>query len=443
MRTRARSALAATILLAVAVIESGGTTSWATAPASESPPNSGAVRLWNQYAVEALMNPASPPAGVPAGAGQTAAVGVLHMAMVQGAVYDAVNAIDGGHQPYLSGLPAASANASLDAAVATAAHHVLVGLGIAPVPALPDGVRSRLDGLYATSLGAIPDGPAETAGIEIGAAAAAAMLGARTGDGRYVPFIFPTGTETGEWRPTSNVNDPFAWVAKVDPFVIDDASQFRTHGPLPMETGAYARDYDEVKTLGAANGPRSPEQEALAVFFAGNPIPMYNGTFRGISAEQGLSLVEDARLFAMLDIAAADALIACWDDKVEWGFWRPITAIHNGDVDGNDATVGDTTWASQMAVTPPYPDHPSGYNCGTAAFMHTAKAFFGRDRLDFTLVRAPGVSRAYRRLTDVIDDTIDARVYQGIHFRTADEQGATLGREVARFVEHHAFQTGG
>ena len=169
---------------------------------------SNSVLAWNAYAIEALANP--PTAPTP-GAGQTPPVAVLHMAMVQAAVYDAVNAIVGGYQPYLEGLPAASPSASVDAAVAAAAHGVLTGL----TPALPTVVRDRLDSLYLASLAAIADGPHKTAGISTGAAAAAAMLANRVGDGRYAAMSFTVGTEPGEWRPTppSFVNDPFAWVA--------------------------------------------------------------------------------------------------------------------------------------------------------------------------------------------------------------------------------------
>jgi hypothetical protein len=394
------------------------------------------VRSWNAHALTALTNPLTAP--VP-GAMQTPPVSALHMAMVQGAVYDAVNSIDGSHEPYLEGLPPADAAASLDAAVATAAHHVLVGLGIAPVPPLPQAVRDRLDALYAESLAAIVDGPAEDDGIAAGAAAAAAMLAERTGDGRYVPHAFPVGSEPGQWRPAppAFVNDPFAWVAKVDPFVLDEPSQFRTQGPRHLSSGAYAKEYDEVKALGAAeNSSRNSQQEAIAQFYTNSPVELFNRTFRSISGSEGLTVVEEARLFGMLNLATADALINCWDDKEHFRFWRPITAIHEGDNDGNRFTVGDPTWAP-LQGTPPYPDHSSGYNCATGAMMHTGRAFFGTNDMSFDVVRlpsAPDVKRHYEQFTAVIDDTIEARVLQGLHFRSADVQGARIGRDVARLL---------
>jgi hypothetical protein len=273
------------------------------------------------------------------------------------------------------------------------------------------------------------------------------MLDERTGDGRYVAFLFDVGTEAGEWRPTSGVNDPFAWVAKVDPFMMKKPSQFRTDGPRDLESRGYAREYNEVKDYGG-NGTttptlRTPAQTAVANFFTANPVEMYNRAFRTIAQDRGLSLVKQARLFAMLNVAGADAAIGCWDDKAYWSFWRPITAIQEGENDDNPRTAGDPGWTSLIA-SPPYPDHPSGYNCITGAFMHTAANFFGRNRVAFSLVKitpgAPDVTREYARFTDVIKDTIDARIWLGIHFRTPDVQGAELGEDVARLLRKHFFE---
>ena len=403
--------------------------------------HSDAVRVWNLHASDALIN--APTAATP-GAGQPPPVSQLHLAMVQGAVYDAVNAIVGGYQPYLPDLPPASRSASQDAAVATAAHDVLVGLGIAPVPPLPQVVLDRLNALYAAALAGIPDGDAKTEGVAAGAAAAAAMLAARTNDGRYVPFLWKVGTNPGEWRPTppAFAND-FGWVGRVKPFTLEATSQFRTKGPNALTSRAYARDYNEVKDLGALDSPRTEEQTAVAQFYTAHTAELFNRTFRVISEAQGLTLVEEARLFAVLNVATADSLIACFDDKAYWNFWRPITAIHEGDNDGNRRTVGDPAWTS-LIPAPPYSDHPSGYNCASAAYMHTARAFFGTNRMDFSVVKitpgVPDVTRNYARFTDVVDDTIDARVYQGLHFREADIQGAGIGRKAARWVDRHFFQ---
>jgi hypothetical protein len=424
-----RALLAASLVVVVGVIAPD--TGAASAQAAS---NSGMVRTWNANALAAL-----------GAAGQPPNVAVLHMAMVQGAVYDAVNTIDGGHEPFLDGLQAASPTASMDAAVATAAFRVLDGLGRAPVPALPDAIRANLLIQYNQSLGTIPDSPAKTLGVEAGAAAATAMLEARDGDGRYVAFPLTVGSEPGEWRPAppSNAIDPNSWVSEVDPFTLLSTSQFRTPGPRNLTSAAYAHEYNEVKSLGAVDGARNPEQEAIARFFNVSPLELLNRAYRTISQTQGLSLVEDARLFAMLNVAGADAIINCWNDKRFHSFWRPITAIREGDSDGNPRTIGDTTW-TPLEPTPPYSDHTSGYNCIAGSLMHTGKAFFGTDQMDFSVVRiapnVPNVTRDYHRLTDVVDDTMDARVWQGIHFRSADIQGARIGRQVAEWVDANAFQ---
>jgi hypothetical protein len=408
------------------------------APAAANPEHSNAVRVWNLYASDALIN--LPTASTP-GAGQAPPVSQLHLAMVHGAVYDAVNAIAGGYQPYLPGLPPASKSASQEAAVATAAHNVLVGLGIAPVPPLPQVVRDRLDTLYAAALAGIPAGDAKTQGVAAGAAAAAAMLAARTNDGRYVPMLWQVGDEPGQWRPSASGND-LAWVGRVVPFTLESTSQFRTKGPHALISGAYAKDYNEVKDLGSSTTPRTVAETAEVMFYTVHPPELFNRTFRAISEAQGLTLAEEARLFAMLNLATADSVINCFDDKAYWNFWRPVTAVREGENDGNHKTVGDPAW-TPLVASPPYSDHPSGYNCVSAAYMHAAKAFFGTDKMDFSVVKvagAPDVRREYTRFTDVIDDTIDARVYQGLHFREADVQGAGIGKDVARWVDRHFFQ---
>jgi hypothetical protein len=399
--------------------------------------NADTVRDWNGHAVEALSNASTAP--VP-GAGQPPPVAVLHLAMTQGAVYDAVNAIDRRHRPYLGGLPRPSRWASKDAAAATAAHNVLVGL----VPALPAAVRDRLDALYAASIAAVPPGWQRDAGIAIGAAAAQAMLVERSDDGRFRPYTFPVGTDAGEWRPTppANINDPFAWVGFVDPFLLRKPSQLRTAGPHDLRSRAYAREFDEVKSLGAATGStRTPEQAALATFYTDNPLALWNRTFRSLAAASGLEQAESARLFAMLSLAGADSLISCWNDKAHHLFWRPITAIRLADTDGNPKTEADSNW-NPMIATPPYPEHPSGYNCVSAGILRAAKHFFDGDRFEFTVHSnaAGAVDRDYDRFSDAIEDVIDARVLQGIHFRAADEQGAQIGRQVADWLDDRYLQ---
>jgi hypothetical protein len=441
-----RSVLLVTLSLVLASTAVGSAAAGGAPDRTSEPATANAIRDWNRHAVTALNNPRAttpPTPGAIAGAGQAPPVAELHLAMVQGAVYDAVNAIDGRHEPYLAGLPAVSPTASIEAAAVTAGYDVLVEVVVLGLPsALQQPIFDWLDPLYTASLAAIDPGDAKDEGIAVGAAAAQRMLATRANDGRFGSFSFTPGTGPGRWRPTSGINDPFAWVAKVGPFVLERQSQFRTEGPKRLESAGYAKEYNEVKALGG-NGTttpslRTPEQSALANFYTVNPVELFNRTFRVVAEDQGLTLVEEARLFAMLNVAGADAFINCWDDKAFWNFWRPVTAIQLGNVDGNPRTIGDENWMSLVAA-PPYPEHPSGYNCVTGAFMHTAKAFFGKNKMGFSVERVapgvPNVTRAYERFTDVVQDTINARVYQGIHFRSADEQGAWIGRKVARWLD--------
>lgn len=409
------------------------------------------VLEWNLYATDALV---SGPAAATPGTGQTPPVAALHLAMAQGAVYDAVNMIAGGYQPYLSGLPQAPQSASKAAAVATAAHDVLVGiLAVVPTnqtltPTIVAGIVTRLDGQRDATLAAAlaADGAASTtAGAAAGKAAAAAMLAKRANDGRYGPFRFTSGDGLGQWRPQANGSDPNAWVAKTDPFVMTSVSQFRTKGPNALTSEAYAADYNEVKALGSTTSVRDPRQQALAEFFTNTSHPtwMINRAFRQIAINQRLTLVEQARLFAMLNLAGADSAIGCWDDKAHWSFWRPMTAIQEGEKDGNPLTAGDPAWAP-FAANPPYPEHASGYNCLAGAYMTVARAYFGKDEMSFSLVKIeagiPDVTRTYQRFSDVYKDTIDARVYQGHHFRTSDIQGEMLGQQVAEWLASRYFQ---
>ena len=240
----------------------------------------------------------------------------------------------------------------------------------------------------------------------------------------------------GEWRPTNGVSDPFAWVAQVRPFTLRSTSQFRTAGPNPVPSTQYAKEYAEVKALGAATGSsRTPEQTALASFYIPNPVEIFNRTFRDDLDLDVARTSPTKRVSTRCSTSPAlTRSINCWDDKEFWHFWRPVTAIQAGADDGNrrdrwgpglgalhlDAPRTDP---GSFLPTPPYPDQPSGYNCLTSSMMHTAKRFFG-DQMTFTVERTPGgTARTYTRFTDVVKDTIDARIYLGIHFRTADVDG--------------------
>ena len=379
-----------------------------------------AVTDWNANAGNAL-----------AAAGQTPAPLFVHMAMVHGAIYDAVNGIDRSHRPYLV-LPAAQPWDSMDAAAATAAYRVLVEILPAQQPAL--------EPLYEASLAAVPDGPSKDGGIAAGETAAAAMIAARTDDGRFGPFRFTPDLSPGAWRPELPLfaSDSFAWVAYVKPFLMESASQFRSDGPNALASDAYAADFAEVKAVGArSSSTRTADQTEQARYWAG---ASWNRIIRTIAVNQGLSVAENARLFATSLLTAADANISCWNDKAYWSSWRPITAIRLADTDGNPATDADPTWEPLLA-TPAFPEHPSGHACASGAIVSTLQNFFGTDKMTFTAFSAgSGTSRSYTRFSETIKEVIGARIYAGIHFRTADVQGSIIGMKVAHWAEKHYFQ---
>ena len=409
------------------------------------PEPSDMVLVWNEHAVNVISQPAAA-----TGLGQAPPMSALHVAMVHGAMYDAITAIVGGHEAYLPGL-SAPAGASKAAAAAQAAHDVLYGI----TPAANTAVRTRVDTLLAASLALIDPGQAKTDGIAVGAAAAAAMLAERANDGRFDVEPFATSTDVGRWRVVapgnSNVLGQFATVS---PLALDRPDQFPTEGMPALTSAQYAAEFDEVKALGAQSGSsRTEAQTLMAGFYTANPLLFYNTGLRAIARERGLSAGEQARLFAMTSFAGADALIACWSDKKLWNAWRPQTAIREAAHDGNPLTTPDPDWLSLFA-TPGYPDEPSGYNCYTGGFWHSARFFFGTDHFSFSLtspgvpanpavgnpVGVPGSTRTFTRFSDVVRDTIEGRILNGFHFRTADEHGAWIGKKTAQWVARHFFE---
>ena len=405
-----------------------------------------AVSVWNDRAVLTFANG---PTGSPQGVQLAPPVAIIHLAIVQGAVYDAVNAIKGGHDPYLPGLKAAT-SASKGAAASTAAHHVLIGL-VDQVPTtatltaqVKSDIKARLNAEYASSLAEIPAGQAKAKGIEVGAAAAAAMLANRQGDGRFGAPGFTVGSGPGEWRPvpTGGANDPNGWVRNVRPFTLPQPEHFHTSGPPDLTSAQYATEFNEVKSLGRVDSvTRTANQTALANWTTRHPLLIMYPAMRHVAASKGLTITEQARFHAMTSMSGADSIINCWAEKAHWNFWRPTTAIQLADTDGNPATDADTSWTSLASPVPPYPDEPSGANCIFSGIMNSAKAFFGSDQANFDLVGA-GSTRSYTRFTDVIPDVIEARILLGIHFRTADVNGAELGRRVAAFVDANYFNCG-
>ncbi len=292
-------------------------------------------------------------------AGQQPWVQGRSFAMVHGAIYDAVNAIAGTpYQPYLVA-PRAGRHASTDAAVATAAYQVLL--------ALFPGQETRLRAQYDDSLAAIPDGAGKQSGISVGRQAAAAMVAARQNDGSFGGQTWVVGTQPGQWRPTPpTFAADGAWVAHVKPFLIPSVSPFLTSGPPPLTSAAYARDLNEVKAVGAANSTvRTPDQTDAAIWWHDRHLTEWE-IKRQLAASQHLDVLQAARMFAMVDLAQADAAIVCFTEKATWSFWRPVTAVQLADTDGNPATTGDPAWMP-LLITPPFPDYTSGHTSSPSA----------------------------------------------------------------------------
>ena len=409
------------------------------------PAQANEVTNWNRIAVNTLV-------AFPMAAGGAPPASQINMAMVQGAVYDAVNAVTPRHhRPYLL-KRRFGAKASKDAAAATAAYRVLTNITstVPPTFAFPTraSVLQTLATEYAASLGAIAESPFKTQGIAAGNAAAEAMIAARLDDGRFGPSQWVPNSAPGHWQPLLNADgtqmlDPTPWIGGVRPFLLQSSSQFRTAGPLALTSAAYAAEFNEVKAVGSLNSTaRTPEQTHIALFWASTPVATWNAVARALveNPKYEVDVAESARLFAMTNLTAADAHINCWNDKYYWDFWRPWNAIPRAGEDGNPATSPDASWTALL--TAPYPDHPSGHLCLDGAHLTVLPMFFGTDEARFgvTSVRFPGETRFFDRFSDSLKEIIEARIWAGLHYRTADVQAVTLGRNVAQFMATHYFQ---
>jgi hypothetical protein len=397
------------------------------------------VTNWNQIATDTLV-------AFPLPAGGAAPAMYINMGMSQGAVYDALNAIEPRHRPYLLETRF-DPTASKEAATATAAYRVLSDI-VSTVPAtipFPNraSLQASLDAARDASLDAIPNGPPKTEGINAGNAAADAMITTRQNDGRFGPSPWVPNYEPGHWQPLLNPDgtlqlDPTAWVANVRPFLIQSSSQFRTDGPNALTSTAYTEEFKEVKALGSTT--RTPEQTHIAIFWQ-SPQP-WNAVARNLIADPqyAVDIVDSALLFAMMNLSAADSAINCWNDKYYWDFWRPWTAIQRADEDGNPETEPDPSWTALL--TAPYPEHPSGHLSFDGATLEVLQMFFGTDKIRFgvTSSRFPGETRYFDRFSDALKEIIDARIWAGLHYRTADIQAKILGRKVVHYMAKHYFQ---
>ena len=391
------------------------------------PAQADAVSDWNAIAVRYVSTGDPNPPVVPVG--RAGPAGLLDLALVHAAVHDAVQAVQGRFEPYHYSDPTRLGVGSPVAAVAAAAHRVLVLL----YPAQ----QGSLDSLYENYL--LAHGLAGDPGLGVGEAAAVAL---HTNHYRpSIPLNPFFGVEApGQWRSPVPMASRFLSVS--DPFTLNRPSQFRPPPPPPLKSRRYAREFDEVKARGSSLAHPNADTD-LARFWSVNFFAQWNEVLRQVADANVSDPGDSARLFALANIAAADAAIAVWDSKSFYNFWRPSSAIQNGANDGNMKTLGDVAW-TPLLPDPPYPDYVSGANGVTGAFTEALRLFFGTDEMSFSvktthpLVANP--ERFFSRFSQAAEEVVEARILLGIHFRAADEQGRRLGNRVAGWVFRKALR---
>ena len=408
--------------LLAALLVLGGTTTSSAHRESAGPPDT-YVTNWDAVGTQAFS-----------AAGLTPAEGHTIFAYVAVAVYDSVMAIEGGYRPFAIELEAPS-GASAEAAVAAAAHRTLAHYLPAQAPAI-------IDPAYTTSLATIPDGRAKTVGIAVGEAVANLFIADRADDGfrAAVTYTPPNPPVPGVWLPTATTPPIGPYLGLMRPFSLESADQFRPDGPPALGSSEWAREYNEVKEIGSsASATRTAEQTIAARFWAEAPVQQARGSFRKFVFDHELDVTQAARFMAMISVTYADALIACFDAKYQYKFWRPITAIRAGDTDGNPATVGDPSWSTLLPATPNHPEYPSAHSCITPAGGRVIARFLGTKKIDLTVPSLTGLGdRHYDRVRDLDYDVGNARIWGGIHFRSAVEDGiAIAGKTVNQVLDHH------
>jgi hypothetical protein len=372
------------------------------------------VTDWNERAVTAGYT-----------ARVTPGVSARNIALVHIAMFEALNSIEPRYAPYRKQFTV-TPGASRDAAAAAAAHHILVR-------EYPDQAK-ELDKALEAALAAVADEQAKVEGARLGEEAARAIRLERSTDGADAPNTYRPYTTAGKYVPTE-FPVMSTW-GGVRPFALKTGSQFRPPAPYPLTSKQWVKDYIEVKKMGAKTGSaRTAEQTEIARFWELVGPATYNPVARQLSAAKGLDVVDNARLFALFSIAASDAGVAIFEAKYKYNFWRPVTAIRNGDLDGNNATERDPSWESFIR-TPMHPEYP----CAHCTFQSTAasvlEAFFASDSASFKLMSttAPGVTRSFSKLSDYVAEVVNARVYDGVHYRTSGEAGAAMGRKIGQYT---------
>ena len=351
------------------------------------------------------------------------------------AVYDSVMAIEGGYEPFAVDVDVD--DASPQAAVAAAAHRILAHY-------LPAQAPTIIDPAYVTSLAAIPAGQAKTNGIAVGESVAELIIAQRSGDGFRAPVTYtpPNPPIPGVWLPTAPTPPIGTYLGLMRPFSLDSADQFRPGGPPALSSKKWAKEYNEVKEIGSSTSTtRTAEQTLAARFWAEAPVQQAHGALRKFVLDRQLDVSDAARFMAMVSVTYADALIACFDAKYHYAFWRPITAIRAGDTDGNDATVGDPRGrlcSRPRRTTPNTRAHTRASRRPEGLSSRDSSA---RRRSTSPIPSLTGLGdRHYPRAKDLEYEVSNARIWGGIHFRSAVEDGVEIGKKTAHQVLAHHFQ---
>jgi hypothetical protein len=354
-------------------------------------------------------------------------------ALMHAAIYDAVNAIDGSHKPYLVHLTRVSRNASQDAAAAQAAHDVLVSLYTK--------LQTTLDTQLQASLAQIPDGAEKTDGVSIGLTVADQILSLRSNDGanaQPIPYVF--GNAPGDYQstpPNFPKQPQFTHWSHVTPFALDRANQFRPGPPPALTSDAYSDDFNEVKSLGIMNSTAATADQMLTGRFWNGAIQNYwNEITQTAAIEHDLTTAQSARLFALLNLTLADSVIAFYDAKYTYNLWRPVTAIGAAGTDNNPDTTADPNWLPEVGNTTPDPSYPGAHAVISAAGAMVLGSFFKRNEFDFNVTSevTPGVERSFESFSAAAEEATLSRIFAGVHFRSDLTTGQRLGREVADFV---------
>jgi hypothetical protein len=354
------------------------------------------------------------------------------MATVHVAMYDAVVAIRGEYEPFHVEATLPAAGASVNAAVATSACDVLRGLFPNRGPQYEPTCQAYLASL--------PEGTAKARGIAIGNEIAVGTLAARANDGRSTTVTYTPGSDPGDFR---GVNPALPFMPFVRPFGLTSASQFRAEGPPDLTSYDYAKDLNEVEVLGSASSVvRTAAQTDLARFHTEPPPRFWTRNLRRFATD-GRSVLEHARLMALLWVAQADALTACFDSKYHFDFWRPLSAIPLADTDGNPGTEPDLAWAP-VVPTPNHPEYPAAHACNAGAVGTALQRYYGSKRVNFSVDSAVAglvePVRHYRNVDDFVLDLKTARIYGGMHYRNSVNDGATLGARVANYIARNYFK---